>query len=490
MVVTLCALLAAVLWRRPPYFDETFYAYQGYLVHKFAAYRFIALLDGKGPMLNWLTAAVINLHVDSLTAVRLVAAAADVATLIAIGALTRFVAGRAAAIVAMAMFVVSPFQLIQAGMGTYEPLVLAATAWLLYLQIRMVKNPRPLLSVVLGGAMGFALLTKANGTLAVILLPVSLLLFDWHGLDRVRRLAHWIVFTANALLIGALLYSVERQSVFHRIPHVAQDRQQFHPPAYALRHAASILSTNWPFFRIELRDYLSIPFLLLAAVGFGLLLSERPALAFLLGAWFSLPAVASALIATKPLSRFLLPWMAPVFVLAGFGAVRLASLLRPRLRSGAATTAVGAMCVALALPALIFASRWMVDPAYTALPGFDDYEFVADWPAGTGFDVIVAALKTRVHRGDVIAVTPDTAHSHALPVLLHDPGGERYQVLRADDPNARLASYLLDYGIPDPPCPSAEQRFTRCSFVDISRFKLLAVIHRPRNGETFELYGR
>jgi hypothetical protein len=64
------ALRLATLWRLPPYFDESFYALQGWAATIDPAARFDALADGKGPLFNWLTTIPILLGAAPLTAVR------------------------------------------------------------------------------------------------------------------------------------------------------------------------------------------------------------------------------------------------------------------------------------------------------------------------------------------------------------------------------------------------------------------------------------
>src|SRR3712207_3888529 len=89
---------------------------------------------------------------------------------------------------------------------------MAAGTLALYLQLRLAAEPRLDLGLLLGGALAAGLLTKASGLYALLLLPFSLLAFDWRAAERWRRLARWAGCVAAALVIVLMGQALVRMS--------------------------------------------------------------------------------------------------------------------------------------------------------------------------------------------------------------------------------------------------------------------------------------
>jgi 4-amino-4-deoxy-L-arabinose transferase-like glycosyltransferase len=504
MLVAAVALLylfarLATLWRYPAYYDESFYALTAYRAHLLPALRFDPLLDSKGPLLTWIS--LIPLAADEghpLQWVRTIAAIAGAITIVFAAWVAARLFDRAVAVAAALVLVVLPLALVQGAMGIHEPLVAAAAMVALYLQIRLAQDPRLDLSLLLGLALGAGLLTKDSGVFAVLLLPLSLLVVDWNGVDRTRHVCRWLLYALVAVGIGYLAHSLMRLSPqYYEGLRRREALDQYNTIGSVLENLGPILQLNWPGYRVALIGYITAPLLLVAGAAAGLLLATRLRVALLLLAWILLPIAVAVLVANKPLGRYLLPAAAPLAILIAAGlvaAVRWALAWLPD-RPWRTWVVAGAL-LALALPALVFDARVLADPARAELPGFDDREIIAGIPSGNAWPDVAAAIRHERPEGGIVALTEMLADG--LPLALDDPATERYPMLWVSDPNAVHASFVVENGSRTPPLCGDEAPITpeppdvnaQCSYIDPALFRLVLEYDRPRGGKTVRLYVR
>ena len=101
-----------------------------------------------------------------------------------------------------------PFFLVHDGIGIIEPLVTLVVAAALYLQVEFARRPDLRVAALLGVVLAAGLLTKENTNPAILLLPVSLICFDWARrrpgpapADLVRRGGHLRLMLGAAVLV-------------------------------------------------------------------------------------------------------------------------------------------------------------------------------------------------------------------------------------------------------------------------------------------------
>ena len=85
----------------------------------------------------------------------------------------------------------------------------------LYLQIEFARRPRLWLAGLLGVVLAAGVLTKLNTLPALVLLPVSLLCFDWSGPGRRRRMTRWLQGIAVVTAIVVAAYLLQRSSSYY-----------------------------------------------------------------------------------------------------------------------------------------------------------------------------------------------------------------------------------------------------------------------------------
>jgi hypothetical protein len=489
------ATRALLLWRFPPYFDESFYAHEAWVAYHIPSQRFISLLDDKGPLLIWLSFVPIKLGFAPLTAVRLVAAASGLWCMVAVGLVTQRFADTRTAVTAMAVFVILPLVVVQTGIGFDEPLLTAAMLSSLYLQMRLAEQARVRDAVLLGITLGAGLLTKETGEIAVVLLPASLLLFPWRSPGRGRRLLRWAGCVLLAVALAYFLYSIERLSpLYYELGSIRKRLALYTPPGQALRHAGAILERNWPGYRVEIDGYLSAPVLVVAAAGLGVLAARRLRFALVLAAWILPPLGAVVLIASRPLGHYLLPPLFLVPVLCAIGVIATADALRRWAppRRWMRPTATAGLIGLLVLPALWFDVRFVGSPATTRLPSYDDRELITDDAAGGGLPQITAMIRRDSPGSSLRIIAFAGLYTDAVSLLLGDPGAARFPYVSIESSLAPQASFVVATGPLPPSCTVAPASNTivraGCSAIPMTRLHRLYSFQRPRGGSTVTLY--
>jgi 4-amino-4-deoxy-L-arabinose transferase-like glycosyltransferase len=199
-LAALLAILAAFLATRLSMYDRLPYlgdeALHGQFSQKIAhsvGKAFISLTIAKEPLELWFGAVWIKLGLSPLHAIRVVSVLAGLVTLVMVGLLARRLAGAGAALATMGLYALLPFFVVHDVIGIMDPLLVATTVTALYLQLELSERPRAITAVGLGLALAAAILTKESGKVAVALLPLSLVVFDWSAGDRRARPAELLV---------------------------------------------------------------------------------------------------------------------------------------------------------------------------------------------------------------------------------------------------------------------------------------------------------
>lgn len=470
LLATFAVLRAATLWKLPPYFDESFYALQSYAATIDPSARFAALADGKGPLFNWLGMIPIAFGAEPLTAVRLIAALATAATVVLVGVLAARVTDRSTALMAMGIYAILPLVFVEGSMGFYEPLVACFATAALVVQVDLAERPTLRAGMLLGLALGAGLLTKPTGQLVILLLPLGLLVPATSG----SRFGRWTGTILVALMLSAVSWAIMASSPLFFEPHRGL---QYTPPLLALRLAPTILPAAWPAYRTALASYVTLPILGVAGVGLAFRLAVDARRTSFLVLWSIAGMAASMLIASKPLVRYLLPWIAPLAVFAADGTSQLVAW------TGRRTVVAAVLALLLLLPALQFDVAFTRRVAAPELPGYDDRELVTDWPAGTGLRRLTDLIASRADAdAATIAFVPAGTSNPSFAILLNDPGGRRFTLVDASDPRAGAAQFVVEASTPFVPALPGR--------IDAARYRLLDTVERPRLGATLRLFER
>jgi hypothetical protein len=470
VVAVFLATRLAILWRFPPFLDESLYASWAKEIHDSGQNRYVPLANGKLPLLPWLGAVVMWFGAAPLTAVRLVSLGSGLVSLGCVAAIGRRLGGTWTGVAAAGLYAVVPYFVVHDVIGLYEPLLTATAMLALYLQLRLADEPRLADALLLGIALGAGLLTKESGRFALVLLPVSLLCFRWEAPGRWWRLARWAGGALLAVAVAGAMWSILKLSEHYSI--LGSTAKQVEPVrslGSGLAHPIRWLDFAWPGERTHILGYVTVPVVVLAAIGLGLALRRSWRLPLFVLLWAVVPLGAATLLAENTFARYTLQVAPPLVVLAAYGLVRLIAFARALpLRVDRLAAAVAAATALVLLPAFRFDGDVLADPNRADYPGSSDTEYATSWTAGNAW-VAVAHELNRITGGGRSTVTVFAQGSPALGLEL------RPNVVQEGGVNARFA---IDNGggIPADRGPG--------------QLREIWSYQRPRNGTPLVLYER
>ena len=427
----------------PYFFDEGLYAgWANGITHSLHD-LFIAETIGREPLLSWAGAVLIKLGFAPLTAMRWVSMLAGLATIGVVGLLGRKLGGLATGVVAAGLCVVLPMFLVHDGIGIYEPLVTLIMVIALYVELELAERPSLRMGAVLGVVFAAALLTKENTLPVIVLLPLSLVCFDFSREGRGRRVKLWLGAVAISLL-GVVFAEVLLRSSGYWATYVAVRNS----PLYTVRSLSNVIDAPfnvftrdaWRVFRQTMTGYVTLPLLVIGVVGAGLALRSRARITLVYLAWALVPTAGAIFFTTYPFPRHFMSGLPPFLVLVAYAVVRgwqWVSRQSWRTAGHAAYAVVGVLAL---VPALVFDGRVLAHPATVRYPSFDDWQYVTGFPAGSPWPKVANAIRHRAIGTKVVIITPN-ADQRVVRLLLGDD--HRYVFTDGDQPLGKHAQFAF-----------------------------------------------
>ena len=410
----------------PIFTDEAIYIRWSQIALQDTSWRFISLTDGKQPMYVWLTMTFLRYVNDPLLAGRLVSVLSGLLTTIGLFFLAREVfKNNKIALLSSLLYILFPFALVYDRIALYDSLVGMFIVWSLYLEILLVRRLRLDLALILGMIIGLGMLTKTNANFALILLPFSLLLFNFKVSNPKKKLLRWFCLIAITSILANLIYSILRLSPFFYI--IAQKNYLFiYSPQEWLQHPFEFLFNNLNTFSNWLIGYATIPFLILIFASFFItykFTKEK----LLLFTWFIIPLVATALFGRLLYPRFMLFMTLPLLLLGAYTLYILMTKVKNRSLK--------------ALIFLIFIFMFLIKDYYiitdfkkAPLPQSDKGQFITGWPSGVGVAQSIKILQKEAKNKKIFVATQGTfgLMPYALEIYLDK------------NPNIKIVGYWTD----------------------------------------------
>jgi 4-amino-4-deoxy-L-arabinose transferase-like glycosyltransferase len=360
----------ALTWRFPLYVDETTFASFAREVHGGGQF-FAAEADKKGLLPSWLGAGLIGTGIDPVTAMRLLAAAGAALAAVCGGLIVRRLYGLREGLLTAALIALGPYFLVNASVGIYDAMVTGLVAAAVLVSIRLAQRPRLLTAVLLGVLIGAGGLTKQTSSVAIVVLPFTLLLFDHASPQRRRRLLIWAGQAALALALGYAITSIARLTPLYDQPMVP--RENHRSLGQVFEDIGPSIRSNGPLQWSALVGYLTTPGVVLAVIGvISGLRRQRAATAILL-IWTLSVFSSALLLALWPYPRYFATAMVPLSAFVALGAVAVwRGLSSASLPYRSARVALAAVLLLLAVsPALRYEGQVLADPVHTVYPGAD-----------------------------------------------------------------------------------------------------------------------
>ncbi len=398
----------------PIFTDEAIYIRWSQIAGNDANWRFISLTDGKQPLYVWIAMILLKFIEDPLFAGRLVSVIAGVGSVIGMFFLTNEVfKNRKTAFFASFLYVIYPFALVYDRLALYDSLVAMITIWALYFEFLLVRKLRLDIALLLGMIMGVGLLTKSNTNFALILLPFSLVLFDFKQKHWRRLLGKWFLLALVAAGVALAMSLVLRLSPFY---HIIGEKNLVFIYSFSdwIARPFAFFVGNFTGLGGWLLNYMTIPVVLLVLSSF-LVSKKYFKEKLLLLAWFIVPFMALAFFGKVIYPRFILFMTMPLLVLAAYAFVYMMTVSRK------AWFRLFIVIVFLTLP--LFKDYFIItDFAHAPIPKSDLTQLVRGWPAGGGVNETVAFLKEKAKTEKIYVGTGGTfgLMPYALEIYLHD----------------------------------------------------------------------
>lgn len=380
--------------------DEAIYIRWSQIASNDAAWRFISLTDGKQPMYVWIAMILLKLIEDPLIAGRTVSILAGLGSLIGMFFLSSEIfKNKKIGLLASFFYVIYPFALVYDRLALYDSLVAMFMIWALYFEVLLVRHLRLDLALILGLIIGGGLLTKTHTNFALLLLPLSLLLFDWKAKDWKKRLGKWIVLAFAAFVLAEAMYLILRLSPYFHIIGEKNYVFSYRPEELIKAPFAYFLPNLRPLTDWVIR-YVTIPFLVLIVAAFftGKKYTKEK---LLLLAWFFLPIIATAFIGRTLYPRFILFMTIPLLVLGTYGFFHAVAYARKLWLK---------VLVVVVFLAMFVVNDFFIltDFSKALVPQSDRSQFLTGWPSGVGVKETVAFLSKKAEKEKVYVGTEGT----------------------------------------------------------------------------------
>lgn len=398
----------------PIFTDEAIYTRWAQIAKNDAAWRFISLTDGKQPLFIWFQMVMMGFVSDPLLAGRLVSVGAGLVTTIGLFFLTyELFKNRWLSLLASFLYLIFPFALVYDRLGLYDSLVTAFAIWSLYLELLLVRFRRLDIALILGMVLGAAVLNKSNAFLFIMLLPFSLLLFNFRQKEWKKELVRWAILAGIATVLAFGFYSILRLSPYFHI--IGQKNTEFiYPFSIWIQTPFQFISGNLRAMIGWFSEYMSIPLIFLV-IGSFFISKKNIGEKLLLLAWFVLPFIALAFFGKVLYPRYILPM---VIVLLPLAALALYELL------SRVTGTTKRFLVILIFTALLLRADYYIlaDFSKAPIPKSDIDQYSNAWPAGGGVKESIEFFKEESRSQKIFVGTQGTfgLMPYALEIYLLD----------------------------------------------------------------------
>jgi hypothetical protein len=408
----------------------------GDFLHGTAANRFLH---------TWLLALMIPWAPNPLAASRALSAATGLASGVATLYLTRTLWPHpnldwTTAII----YLLLPLPLIHERMALADSLLTALTTLLLVLSIKFIRQPGKVAGYALGLCLGLVYLTKLNG-LIYFAIPMLTFVFlrDRGQSAKVLIQPYFIAFLVALPTVSGFpsqFLTEAVRSIFNPI------RPQISASTWRLYG----LGETW----FDLITYVTWPILLLAVMRLfhGLRSREREAALFAVLLLMT-PTVYILLAGDVWYSRYLLPIIPLLVVLAARTLTDLASFLAQNTRLGHGKIWLASLCLLVLLPSLAFDYQLITDPSHSPLTPVDRWQYITGWPSGYGLAETVAWLKQKAAEQGALVVITDihsgpTQEGLRLYLANHEPDIRLFSLDLQSDSGEKLQQLVQTQTVP------------------------------------------
>lgn len=453
-----------LLGNLPMFTDEAIYIRWTQIAANDASWRFISLTDGKQPSFVWIGMPILKFVSDPLVALRLVSVIAGFFTIIGLFLLTfELFKNKFTSFLTPLLYIVFPFAVVYDRMALYDSLVGAFAVWAVYFSVLLVRRIRLDIAYTLGIIIGGGMLTKTNANFSILLLPFTLILFNFKDKKWKVNLARFILFALIAVVIAEVMYNFLRLSPFFHIIKEKNMTFVYYPLSIPISQNLEIFVGNLKGLLNWLFTYLTPSYLILIVISFLTLKFWREKI--LLFLYFLAPFMALALFGKVIFPRFVFFMSLYLLPLVSFGLVFAIDYVNKFMKERKMNMpwVFSALIIALVIiyPAKV-SFDFIFNPSNAKIADADVRQFISEWPSGKGVRESVEFFNEESKKGKIFVATGGTFG--LMPAGL--------DIYLGNNPNIKTKGYWPIEGFPEElremaetmpvyyvfyqPCPSCE----------------------------------
>ena len=385
---------------QPIFADEAIYIRWAQVMRSEPTLRFLPLSDGKTPLFMWTLIPLLKVFDDPLFAGRFLSVLTGFITLTGVFVLSWKVFNLRVALWSSLIYAIVPYSVFFDRMALVDSMLAAFTIWSLFLAVWLLKTQRLDLAMILGYILGAGILTKTPGMLSLLVLPLTILGFDFK--NKRKFLVKLIIFWLVAIFIALTIYNILRLGPnFSQLSGRNSD--------YIFSPLDLIGRPLDPFIPhlIDMFDWfpklLTWPILVFIIAGIGWVIKEKNRLGLVVLIWGLVPLLIQMTFLKTFTARYLLFSIPPLLIMGGYGLEKLSRVVGvPWVSKGVIKLAASVILIVLPLR---FDYLLLTDPAKVPLPKEDRRGYLEDWTAGYGFPEIAQFLMDQKKTGSVVVGT-------------------------------------------------------------------------------------
>jgi len=382
----------------PVFCDEAIYIRWAQVMRAEPSLRFLPLSDGKQPLFMWLMIPFLKVIKDPLAAGRMVSVFSGFGTMVGVFALSYLLFKKIRlSFLASILYLISPFSLFFDRMALVDGLLSFLGIWFLIFSVWLVNGVRLDLAMIGGIILGLGLITKSPALFFAILLPTTLITFNFKRKDLPLHLIKVVGLWLVVWVFGFAIYNILRLGPeFHMIS--IRNKDYVFSFSEVLKHPLTPFLGNsrktFDWFWV----WLTPPIFVLGIFGIYLSLKKNFNKGALLLTWFLLPLIGQGAIAKVYTARYIL-FSVPLFLIfAAFIMERIFSLFKNKV--------IGVIGLVLVLLLPCYQIFLLIsNPAEAWLPVQERKGYLEEWTAGYGIKEAALYLKKVAQNQKVLVGT-------------------------------------------------------------------------------------
>jgi 4-amino-4-deoxy-L-arabinose transferase-like glycosyltransferase len=432
LYVLYCALHLPALTALPVFADEAIYIrWAQLIIDDPGQYFFFPLNDGKTPLFVWMLIGPLRLFQDPLWASRMVSVAGGLVQMVLAAALAKELGGKTRAqLVAALASAFLPFMYFHQRMALMDGWLMVWISFSLLGLLKSLRHNSYMWMGAAGLALGAALLTKLPAVLALPVLFIVALGYR-SKLPVVSRLIAFSTVAGVAVAVFAVL------KIHPAFPMLFSRGSDFlYPLSEVASGAWKRTVLNIPTYAATYAAYLSVPTLILTAVGVVLKKTRQTAIVFIAAFFaFFLPI---ALMGKVVYPRYLLPGAVLLIIPAALAFEQLLAKTRPWK---IAAYVLGGW---MAIHSLIFIFPSLLNSDAIPFTPADRTQYLTEWSSGHGIAAFVEDLQSEAADKRVYVATE--GYFGTLPdgvlMYLHNQNVTNIRIEGAGQPLTELPKQL------------------------------------------------